>query len=584
MFSVHLQLLRVALRGMCNEGARGLHILRDPLMNKGIAFGAAERSSLKLTGLIPPLGGKGADLKENAAEEYIENVSMTRLRRFESDFDRYDWLMNLADHNKDLFFRLLNKHPDYIMPLVYTPTVGLACQNLSLVYNSGRGLFITIHDKGNIKSVLQNWPEKDIRAIVVTDGERILGLGDQGAFGMGIPVGKLSLYTGLAGIPPQYCLPITLDVGTNSETLLNSPLYFGLKRKRSTGKEYDDLIDEFMEACTSTYGKSVLVQFEDFANHNAFRLLHKYQNSYSTFNDDIQGTASVVLAGLLASGKLTGRKLSEERILCYGSGEAAIGFSHLVSRALTRRYGMSAEQAKEHLFLVDSKGLVVKDRKTGGLTDHKLEFARPAGTPELTSLEEIIKFTKCTALIGAAAVPRVFTPKILGLMAELNEKPLIMALSNPTAKAECTAEEAYKHTKGRCVFASGSPFAPVHLAAGSTPGIERPIDRHPGQANNAYIFPGVALGIVTGKISPVTNDDFLVASETLSALVADSDYKLGRLFPPLTDIRRVSKAIAREVILAAIPEGRCRAADGKKLSSSDVDNLVANFSNYPPEK
>ncbi|KAA0196520.1 Malic oxidoreductase [Fasciolopsis buskii] len=583
MFSVHSQLLRVALRGMCSEGARGLHILRDPLQNKGIAFGAAERSSLKLTGLIPPLGGKGADLPGNAASEYIENVCMTRLRRFESDFDRYDWLMNLADRNKELFFRLMNKHADYIMPLVYTPTVGLACQNLSLVYNSGRGLFITIHDRGNIKSILQNWPEKDIRAIVVTDGERILGLGDQGAFGMGIPVGKLSLYTGLAGIPPQHCLPVTLDVGTNSEVLLNNPLYFGLKKKRTTGKEYDDLIEEFMEACTSTYGKSVLIQFEDFANHNAFRLLQKYQNRYSTFNDDIQGTASVVLAGLLASQNLTGRKLSDERILCYGSGEAAIGFSHLVTRALTRRFGMTEEQAKEHLFLVDSKGLVVKDRKTGGLTSHKLEFARPAGTPELTSLEEIIKYTKCTALLGAAAVPRTFTPKVLSLMAELNEKPLIMALSNPTAMAECTAEEAYKHTKGRCVFASGSPFAPVHIDAGSYPGIDKPIDRHPGQANNSYIFPGVALGIVTGKISPVTNDDFLVASETLSALVADSDYKLGRLFPPLSDIRRVSKTIAREVILAAIPEGRCHAAYGKQMSASDVDTLVATFSDYPPE-
>ncbi|VDP76467.1 unnamed protein product [Echinostoma caproni] len=473
---------------------------------------------MKLTGLIPPLGGKGADLKESAAMEYVENVSMTRLRRFESDFDRYDWLMNLADHNKELFYRLMNKHADYIMPLVYTPTVGLACQNLSLVYKSGRGLFITIHDKGNIKSILQNWPEKDIRAIVVTDGERILGLGDQGAFGMGIPVGKLSLYTGLAGIPPQHCLPITLDVGTNSETLLNSPLYFGLKQKRVTGQEYDDLIDEFMEACVSVYGQSVLIQFEDFANHNAFRLLHKYDKKYSTFNDDIQGTASVVLAGLLASLQLTGRKLSEERILCYGSGEAAIGFSHLVTRALTRRYGLSEEQAKEHLFLVDSKGLVVKDRKTGGLTSHKLEFARPAGTPELTSLEEIIKYTKCTALLGAAAVPRTFTPKILGLMAELNEKPLIMALSNPTAMAECTAEEAYKYTK------------------------------------------------------------------TLAAMVSDSDYNLGRIFPPLSDIRRVSSSIAREVILAAIPEGRCHAVEGKKPTAAEVEKLVAEFSGYPPEK
>ncbi|KAF7257107.1 hypothetical protein EG68_06786 [Paragonimus skrjabini miyazakii] len=574
--------LRTARRVMCSDVSKALHILRDPLQNKGVAFSASERQALKLTGLIPPIGGKGAEFQGSGAADYLENVSMIRLRQFESDFDRYDWLMNLCDKNKELFYRLMNKHADYIMPLVYTPTVGQACQNLGLVYNSGRGLFVTIHDKGNIRSVLQNWPEKDVRAICVTDGERILGLGDQGAFGMGIPVGKLSLYTGLAGIPPQHCLPITLDVGTNSETLLNSPLYFGLKQKRVTGPEYDEFINEFMEACTHVFGKDVLIQFEDFANHNAFRLLHKYDKTYCTFNDDIQGTASVVLAALLASPKLTGRKLSEESIVCYGSGEAALGFSHLVTLALTKRFGMSLPKAKEHIYLVDSKGLVVTGRKSGGLTEHKLQFARPSGTPELTSLEEIIKYAKCTALIGAAAVPRTFTPSILNLMSDLNDRPLIMALSNPTKKAECTAEEAYRYTHGRGVFASGSPFLPVSLDPKTCPELKEPLHRHPGQANNAYIFPGVALAIVSGRISPVTDDDFLVASETLASLVSESDYSLGRLFPPLSDIRRVSTTIAREVILAAVSEHRCHAAKGDKLSASQVQQLVAKFSNYPP--
>lgn len=555
----------------------------EPLQNKGVGYSAAERNVLKLTGLLPPIGGSGADFQDKDGIKFIENVCMTRLRSIEDDFDKYDWLMNLCDKNRELFYRLINKHADYIMPLVYTPTVGKACQNLSLVYNNGRGLFVTIHDKGNIASVLQNWPERAVRAICVTDGERILGLGDQGAFGMGIPVGKLSLYTGLAGIPPQHCLPITLDVGTNSEKMLNSPLYFGLKQKRVTGEEYDAFIDEFMRACTLVFGNNVLVQFEDFANHNAFRLLHKYDKSYCTFNDDIQGTASVVLAGLLASEHLTERKLSEERIVCYGAGEAAIGFGQLVVRALTQRYGLSEEEAKKKLFLVDSKGLVVADRKAGGLTEHKLEFAHPPGTPELKSLVEIIKYTKCSALLGAAAIPRAFTPEILSLMAELNEKPLIMALSNPTSMAECTAEEAYIHTQGRCVFASGSPFAPVSLDANSFAGITSPLHRHPGQANNSYIFPGVALAIVSGQIYPVTNDDFLVASETLASMVSDSDYKLGRLFPPLSDIRKVSFNIAKQVVLAAMKQKRCGASKPCDLNDSEVEKLIECFSNYPPK-
>ncbi|CAL8084845.1 unnamed protein product [Calicophoron daubneyi] len=582
MYGIRAQFLRFGWKLICEDMKR-LHVLQDPLQNKGVAFGAAERQSLKITGLLPPIGGKGADWTEKAAENYIEEVSMTRLKRFQSDFDKYDWIMNLKDKNVELFYRLINKHADYIMPLVYTPTVGEACQNLSLVYNSGRGLFVTIHDRGNIKSVLQNWPEKDVRAIVVTDGERILGLGDQGAFGMGIPVGKLSLYTGLAGIPPQYCLPITLDVGTNNEKLLNSPLYFGLKCKRVRGQEYDDFIDEFVEAANQVYGKHVLIQFEDFHNTNAFRLLNKYRKHYCTFNDDIQGTASVMLAGMLASERLTGRKLSEEIIVCYGSGEAAIGFARLVLRSLTKRFGISESDAKKHLFLVDSKGLVVEGRKTGGLTEHKLQFARPAGTPEMTSLEEIIKFAKCTALLGASAIPGSFTPAVLKIMGQMNTKPLIMALSNPTSKAECTAEQAYKCTEGRCVFASGSPFPQVTLTPQNCPGLDRTVTFQPGQANNSYVFPGIGLGIVSGQLNPVTDDDFLVTSETLAALVSDSDYAIGRVFPPLSNIRRVSATIAREIILAAMPEGRCHAAKGQKLDVKQVEQLVAECSNYPPE-
>ncbi|CAH8636660.1 unnamed protein product [Dicrocoelium dendriticum] len=550
---------------------KSVHATGSMLRKDAVSFGPVERDSLGLTGLLPPIGGRGAEFQGKKGNAFVEAISITRLRQFASDFDRYDWLMNLCDKDKEHFYRLMNKHADYLLPLVYTPTVGQACQNLSLVYNNGRGLFVTIHDKGKIKSILQNWPEKDVRAICVTDGERILGLGDQGAFG-------------LAGIPPQHCLPITLDVGTNNEEHLNSSLYFGLKQKRVNGEEYDAFIDEFMQACASTFGKHVLIQFEDFANHNAFRLLRKYNKTYCTFNDDIQGTASVVLAGILASPKLTGRKLPDEIILCYGSGEAAIGFAHLVTKALTKRYGLTLEEAKKRLFLVDSKGLVVKGRKSGGLNEHKLEFACPAGTPELTSLEEIVRYTKCTTLLGAAATPGAFSPRILQLMAELNETPLIMALSNPTSVAECTAEEAYIHTQGRCVFASGSPFLPVSLEPSQCMGLKKPLKRYPGQANNSYIFPGVALAIVSGQISPVTDDDFLVASETLAAFVSDEDYSLGRLFPPLSDIRRVSVAIAKQIVRAAIPEGRCHAFESSHVNDAQVEQTVSCFSNYPPEE
>ncbi|KAK4468338.1 hypothetical protein MN116_008073 [Schistosoma mekongi] len=535
----------------------------------------------KIGGLAPALGTFGSD---QDASDYTDEVSFKRLNMFKSDFDKYDWLMHLFDTNKTMFFRLVAKHVDQIMPLIYTPTVGLACENLGLVYNSGRGLFITIKDKGNIVSVLENWPHKDIRAICVTDGERILGLGDQGAFGMGIPVGKLALYTGLAGIHPQYLLPVCLDVGTNNQKHLNDSIYFGLKQKRVTSEEYDEFIDEFMRGCVHVFGQQVLIQFEDFANHNAFRLLQKYAKHYSTFNDDIQGTASVVLAALLASLKLTGRKLIDEKIVCYGAGEANLGFAHLVCLALTKRYGLTMEKARENIYLIDSKGLIVTGRKTGGLNNHKLEFARPSGTPELTSLEEIIKYSKCTSLIGAAAIPKVFDKKVLNLMAELNETPVIMALSNPTPMAECTAEEAYLHTHGRCVFASGSPFLPITLTPQQCPTLKESITRYPGQANNSYIFPSVALAIVSGQIFPVTNEDFLIAAETLANLATQTDYSIGRLFPPLTDIRHVSFKIAIEIVKNALKQERCLVfkSMNNEVNMSTIQDLVSSYSNYPP--
>ena len=513
-------------RSATTESKRGISLLRDPLVNKGTGFSQKERDALGLRGLLP-----ATQLTIQAQAERV----LTNLRRLPNDLDKYVALNALHDRNETLFFRVVCDNIDEIQPLIYTPTVGLACQKFGNIFQRPRGLFISANDRGRIARLLKNWPYP-AKLIVVTDGERILGLGDLGANGMGIPVGKLSLYSACAGVNPEVCLPVMLDVGTNNEQLLKDPYYVGLRRKRLTGKAYYDFIDEFITAARKAF-PSVLIQFEDFANHSAFQLLDKYRTHYCVFNDDIQGTAAVALAGLFSALRIKGGKLSEERLLFLGAGEAATGIADLVVTAMMAE-GLSEAEARKRIWLVDSRGLVVKDRE--GLNKHKLPYAHehaPVG-----DFLSAIKTLKPTAIIGVAAVGGTFTLEVLRTMAEINEQPIVFALSNPTSKAECSAEEAYRHTDGRALFACGSPYDPVTLNGKTFV---------PRQGNNSYIFPGVGLGAIACGATLVTDEMFMAAARTLAGLVTDDDLKQGSLYPALPRIREVSVQIAAAVARVA---------------------------------
>jgi len=512
----------------------GYTLLRDPRHNKGLAFSEAERDAHYLRGLLPPA---------LASQELQEKKIMHNLRQYEVPLHRYIAMMDLQERNERLFYKLLIDNVEELLPVVYTPTVGEACQKYGSIYRRPQGLYISLKDKGKILEVLKNWPERSIQVIVVTDGERILGLGDLGCQGMGIPVGKLSLYTALGGVRPSACLPITIDVGTNNETLLNDEFYIGLRQKRATGQEYHELLEEFMTAVKQNYGEKVLTQFEDFANHNAFDLLAKYSKSHLVFNDDIQGTASVVLAGLLAALKVVGGTLADHTYLFLGAGEAGTGIADLIALEMSKHTDTPIDDCRKKIWLVDSKGLIVESRKES-LQHFKQPWAH-AHEP-LKTLLEAVESIKPTVLIGTSGVGRTFTKEVVEAMASFNAKPVIFALSNPTSHSECTAEQAYTWSQGRAVFASGSPFDPV----------EHDGKVHvPGQSNNAYIFPGFGLGVVISGAIRVHDDMLLAASEALAEQVTDEHFAKGLIFPPFTNIRTISARIAAKVAAKAYELG-----------------------------
>lgn len=517
-------------------------LLMNPYFNKGGAFPAEERKKFHIRGLIPA--------KVEPLEVQVKRCHL-QLDEFATPLNMYVYLNNLQRTNVTLFYALLMQDLERLLPIVYTPTVGEACSKFAHIIRGAQGMYVDAQeDKGDMLTLLKNWRLEDVDIIVVTDGSRILGLGDLGANGMGIPIGKLSLYVAAAGLHPARTLPVLLDMGTNNEDNLNDPLYIGNPRRRGDPKELLEAMDEFMRAVHIRWPKC-LVQFEDFSTDNAFALLERNRDKYLCFNDDIQGTAAVVLSGWISASQTIGMPVQDHRVVFFGAGSAGVGIADLMV-AYLQQQGLSLDEARSHFWMVDSKGLITNNRGDT-LQKHKERFARTDMDKQLASLIEVVRHVKPTCLFGLSTVPNSFNQEICELMSEYNERPIIFSLSNPTSKAECTAEQAYTWTNGKCLFASGSPFDPVILN-GKT--------YTPGQGNNLYIFPGLGLGSIVIKARHVTNTMVMAAAERLAHMVTDEEREQGLIYPPLTRIREISKAVAVSVAQKAMDEGMANEYDG----------------------
>ena len=518
-------------------------ILYNPRLNKGTAFSEAERELLGLTGLFP-------DAVEDSAIQQQRALMQLSMRA--NDLERYVFLSELQDRNERLFYQLLRADPARHMPIVYTPTVGEACQKFGHIMRRPKGLYVSLRHRGRVADILRNWPEADVRIICVTDGERILGLGDLGICGMGIPVGKLALYTAVGGVHPGRCMPVVLDVGTNNEAFLRDPLYPGLRQPRVRGEEFDALVEEFVQAVQEVYPKCC-IQFEDFHNTTAIPLLARYRDRVCCFNDDIQGTASIAVAGLFAACRALGNTLADHRYLFFGAGSAATGIADLVVQAMKAR-GTSDADARARIWLMNSKGLVVHGNP--GIQPHQVPFVRE-GRLEPTLLDAV-KAVEPTVLIGTSTQPGTFTREVVEAMRAYCRRPVIFPYSNPTSKAECTAEQAWTWTDGDAIFAAGSPFAPVTLNGRVL---------IPGQGNNGYLYPAVGLAVFATEASRVTDEMFLKAAESLAARTSDAELSVGLIYPPIDRIHQSAVDVAVDVAELIFTRGLARVERPRDLDA-----------------
>lgn len=529
---------------------RGVQLLRNPWLNRGSVFTDEERDRYGLRGLLPPRVSTFSEQVKRLTE-VIANAG--------TPLNKYLVLEGVHANDEALYFQLVMEHIEEYLPLIYTPTVGEACQKFSHIFRYARGLYVSAQDKGRVRQLVANVPNQNVDMIVVTDGQRILGLGDLGVNGMGIPIGKLALYTACAGVNPQRTLPVTIDVGTNTESYLSDPLYMGLRQKRITGEEYDALIAEFIEAVRERW-PNVIIQFEDFHNSHAFDLLDKWRNRVTCFNDDIQGTASVSVTGLYTAMRILKQRVSDQRILFLGAGSAATGIANLIVDAMVEE-GSSADEARSRIALFDSKGLVTTTRGDT-LSSTKVPFAKNCENAK--TFLEAVRVIRPTAIIGVSAQPGAFNEEVIAEMSRINERPIIFALSNPTSKAECTAEEAYRWSNGKCLFACGSPFPPVSIGGKTFV---------PRQGNNSYVFPGIGLGCIFAKAKTIPEGIFLTAAKTLADQVSDSDLANGSLYPALSEVRNLSAGIATAVAAYCFDHGIAQVERPANLHQAIVDSM-----------